>query len=78
MSEGISGPELGWAGAFGRSGSGDRFTFGRGVEPFGLRKPGEPSFLRCGVEGNPPTPRRTCGVPFIARLWLSVVCFSAA
>jgi hypothetical protein len=40
MSEGISGPEPDCAGAFGRSWSGDR-TFGLGVEPFGLRRPGD-------------------------------------
>jgi hypothetical protein len=48
----------------GRSGSGDR-TFALGVVPFGLRSPGD-LFAFCGVDGKPPTPRRTCGVPFIA------------
>jgi hypothetical protein len=64
MSEGIKGPELDCGGAAGRSGSGDR-TLGRGVVPFGLRRPGD-LFVFCGVDGKPPTPLRTCGVPFIA------------
>jgi hypothetical protein len=63
MSEGIRGPEPDCAGAFGTSGSDDR-TFGLGVVPFGLCKPGD-RFVVCGVEGKPPTPLRA-GVPFIA------------
>jgi len=64
MSEGISGPELDCGGALGKSGSGDR-TFGRGVVPFGLCRPGD-RFVFAGVDGKPPTPLRTSGVPLIA------------
>lgn len=62
MSEGIKGPEPDCAGALGTSDTVVR-TFGLGVEPLGLRTPGD-LFVVCGVEGKPPTPRRA-GVLFI-------------
>jgi hypothetical protein len=75
MSVGIRGRGPVWTVALGTSGRGDR-TFGRfgvDVDALGLRTLGERfCCCCCGVEGNPPGPRR--GVSFIAPVGSGEVC----